>query len=70
MTLEESIKWCQEHLATVSFISVYNVPRVRVKPAGYPFQERNSITEAVEAARNNIRSIHRDDELHADCCGR
>lgn len=69
MTTDDAVRWCQEHLAEVSFFSHYGTDRVRVKPAGYAWSERNTFLEAVEAARQLILRSNSDNDYHVKCCG-
>lgn len=49
---ESALRWCSERGATVTFVSVYATPRVKVRlPGGAVQTERNTFLEAVEAAR-------------------
>jgi len=68
MDQQTALDWCARHQAVVTFLYVYSVPRVRVKACGYPFSERNTFVEAVEAAKDFILRSADALELHADCC--
>ena len=45
----EALRWCEQHSATVDFRHDVGRLRVRVTIGGHPFDERYSLTEAVEA---------------------
>lgn len=51
MNITEAIEWCHENQAVVSFLFVYGTRRVKVRSPGYPYQERYTFEDAVDAAK-------------------